>query len=570
MYSDEDDFVVKWWEGRSLANPADVVGESREAECRRLVGEQRFRETQLQIILMLEIIALESATALANATGPKSGDADAEPSVPTKSRQKKPEDLKSLLDLLLDRLCIWQSLSTDQGLDNGSNSSKSKPKGPDKKESDVLRDFCAEVIIPFYASRLPDRCKVISRKLGGLNSVSPARPPLAKAASTSQVLPGATIPRERPEKHRRSLHRVLTDEKSVSQQRPPSLSRSNAAPSNRPVKRDESEPVHPVKAANRRGIQKSKRIDNREVDLDAVAKQHEAKIKKMNALKEQKKELDDAINALRKPNRSLVSRDFADSVAQRTSSSSRKAKNPLRNPTGVGVQVMATPRVNRRRDVGLHRQQRTKVYSPDTQEPDPPSSEMHIPSSAIRPVPCKDGDGGTADANNSSRIRARTLNAIQETPSRGHSRQSDPLGLNKKDQHDQDGEPPLPLPPLRKSTKDSTSPFKVPPHPLQTPRAKRQRHLTYLHSTPTHQPSVKGSNTSQLSRISGHLAPVTPLKYVEIAAVDEDKDELALIPASSPPVLPGPRLDETSPRKAKSIYESLGWDNYDDDIDELA
>ncbi|KAG5437978.1 hypothetical protein PCANB_000324 [Pneumocystis canis] len=73
--------------------------------------------------------------------------------------EDQPVDIEQYLDLLIDRLCIWQALNDTHLLDSGTFDSKS--------DNDQLRQFCAEVVIPFYASKLPDVCNALSIKCGG-------------------------------------------------------------------------------------------------------------------------------------------------------------------------------------------------------------------------------------------------------------------------------------------------------------------------------------------------------------------------------------------------------------------
>ncbi|PGH14153.1 hypothetical protein AJ80_06020 [Polytolypa hystricis UAMH7299] len=387
LYPEENDFIPQWWKGRALSEATMIRESSREEETKRLVSDLRFRETQLQILLILEAISLEGS--LNQASGERSL-VKPQDGKGKKQSKKKTQDLNVLLELLADRLCIWHTVSFDEltVLEGGKNREQSKQSTA--KESDKLKDFCTEVIIPFYAPRLPEQCKTISRKMGAPIAVSPIRPTRSQAQSGTGAQPGAAVKRLQPNKAKRTLQRVLTDEKIASKGRVPSLSRSSTAPSIPQLKRKSSEPASlSLIPGGRGGIQKAKRVDNREVDLDAVARQHEAKFKKMNMLLEQKRELDAAINALRKPNRELVTRDLADSVDRKAiSSSSRKSKHPTRNPFAQGVQVMATPKTSRKKDCNvsvpsLHRDgklaQENPAYSP-------PVSEIQvIPSSTARP-----------------------------------------------------------------------------------------------------------------------------------------------------------------------------------------
>ncbi|KAL2368093.1 hypothetical protein BDBG_09318 [Blastomyces gilchristii SLH14081] len=394
LYPEESDLVRKWWRNRSLSEASVPQQSSRQEEVKRLIGDLRLRETQLQVLLILETISLE-ASYNSKAAQVLSAAAETQASKPQKrTKGKKQQDLNVLLELLVDRLCIWHAVSFSDILLTDSANGKSESAGK-ATENDKLRDFCTEVIIPFYAGRLPDQCKTISRKLGGPIAISPSRPPISRSKSGSAAQPGAAVKRTHSQRSQRTLQRVLTDEKMASRSRAPSLSRSNTVASLDGLKRENSEPpLLSLISGARGGIQKPKRVDNREIDLDAVAKQHEVKLKRMNSLLEQKKELDAAINALRKPNRELVAKDFAETVERRVSTgSTRKSKNPVRNPFGQGVQVMATPRGSRKKDCSavagesLTRISRALSSSNEKLVPSPAlSSDIQlIPSSSTRP-----------------------------------------------------------------------------------------------------------------------------------------------------------------------------------------
>ncbi|EEH45777.1 uncharacterized protein PADG_01927 [Paracoccidioides brasiliensis Pb18] len=354
LYPEETGFIMKWWKNRSFSEASVPRESSRKEEMKRLIGDLRMRETQLQVLLILETIYLE-ASAGKSCEGSSSTETRVIQAA-KKTNAEKQQDLNVLLELLVDRLCIWHAVSFGDLLHTESSSSTGKKETTGKSaENDKLRDFCTEVIIPFYAGRLPDQCKAISRKLGGPVAISPSRPvAISHSKSGRTVQPGASVKRTRSRRsQQRTLQRVLTDEKlASSKSRAPSLSRSSSGPSIPGLKREVSEPpLLSLISGARGGIQKPKRVDNREVDLDAVAKQHEMKLKKMNSLLDQKRELDAAIMALRKPNRELVAKDFVEAAEKRVSTgSSRKSKNPVRIPNGQGVQVMATPKGLKKRD----------------------------------------------------------------------------------------------------------------------------------------------------------------------------------------------------------------------------
>lgn len=202
----EDELVRRWWSDRQdhqtslalgpdgQAHDADSAESLLAAQISKATAELRTRECLAQIVLIFEALALESeaATANANATGESqagsAGQTDTtdlpNPGCDDESATKKPEknprkekrvDLELAADLLADRLCIWQSLE-----DPAIPVLKEKPSGvhsPTKSDAngtgeppDMLRDFCTEVIVPFYIVRLPSIAGAIARKFGWTGS----------------------------------------------------------------------------------------------------------------------------------------------------------------------------------------------------------------------------------------------------------------------------------------------------------------------------------------------------------------------------------------------------------------
>ncbi|KAL4893973.1 DNA replication regulator SLD3-domain-containing protein [Aspergillus ambiguus] len=548
LYPEEDRFIRRWWKDRALTDHGVPVETSREAELKKHVSDLRMRETQLQILLILETLALEAAVAeaakktAAAAHGEKSDDKTPKE---TKAKSKKAQELSVMLELHLDRLCIWHAVSfEDTAVPDPAKAYNSHHMTGKKVESDAIRDFCTEVIIPFYASRLPDRCKSITRKLG----VSAAISPFPKKSSRGE--PGAAVERQPPAKHpRRSLHRVSTDERasSHSQRRSaPSLSRSSTAPSHVETKRESMEPLLPILSASvRGGIQKAKRVENREVDLNAVARQHETKLKKVQMLADQKKELDAAIVALRKPNRELVARDIADDAdKRRAGSSGRKPKNPVRNPLGQGVQVAATPRGSRKKDVmtaGLPPVP-TSLSRPFTQ---PRGSFFGGDGSPQMVVP------GSASVFDTPR---RDVGAIQETPTRRPARPLDSF-----DDDDVGG---------ASASFPSGNLFRVPRRPAP-PRA------TDATAVPAPAPSTPVSSrhvdafSQPLPRGKSSMVVETPPRQAPAPTSVPGPTSTAVLdtpPVKKMPALRVPEEGATVPATPeKSIYAQLGWDN-----DELA
>lgn len=158
------------------------------------------------------------------------------------------------------------------------------------------------------------------------------RPSLTKSTSlsTESSRPGAVTKRAIPNSGRRSLQRVLTNERRAREgSRGPSgaisLMRSATAPAVPTLKREESETpslaiipsadFQPI-FAGRSGVQKSKKFSQREVDLSSLFNSNEAKSKKVSI----EAELKDAISALKRPNRLLAGQTLAEIAEKRVSS----------------------------------------------------------------------------------------------------------------------------------------------------------------------------------------------------------------------------------------------------------
>ncbi|KAJ5152077.1 DNA replication regulator Sld3 [Penicillium capsulatum] len=589
LYPEEEDFIRKWWKDRSMME-SSTQETSREGETKKHISELRLRETQLQILLILEVIALESNPI--DDTKAKKETAVAEnKDAPKKSKAKKPQDLNVLLELHLDRLCIWHAVSMEESTAAESAKTSAFNEGHmsgKNVESDVVRDFCTEVVIPFYASRLPDKCKLITRKFGVSGGISPA----AKKSQSSgkRPEPGSEIKRQQPApKSRRSLHRVLTDEKTAaaSQSRHPTLHRSNTAPSKQETNRDSMEPLLPMLVSGnvRGGIQQAKRAENREVDLNAVARQHESKLRKVQMLVDQKKELDAAIHTLRKPNRELVAQDIAEDVAKRvtTGGSSRKPKNPVRNPLGQGVQVMATPRGNRKKNtvVGLPPMPRSlapsRSFTGEMQDDSlPESSPVVVPSSGRRAISFSGSDSNPFSSRRPVDRSGKTeLGSIQETPTRPSSKlfsdsksgvlsdvRQVPSSLNK-------GRslfrvPNIPEP--RSATADQSM---VP----TTPVSSRQKSVSSSIQSSSRQftQSLQAARSSAIMETppkqqKADSFPVRSVPFHPSAPVTHTTQPRA----QSPPAVMGTPVKGAAavpmtPEKPQSIYDQLGWD--DDEMD---
>lgn len=409
LYNTEDSFIKSWWENHDA--DAETPGAAREDTTRSRISKLRVREILLQIILILETLALEKLCPPPDPNDdlPFPAVVEATPGDKTaRSKAKKPRDLPALVAVHLDRLSIW-SLSAGEGTSTSKEGTTSSAPtltttgGSDA--TDILRNFCLEVVVPFFSARLPSLCDTICRKLGGPRVSSPARPPLRKSSSmsTAPSRPSAIIKKSASTESRRSLQRALTDEKlqARSKSRRPSVAvsllRSATAPILPPtLKREGSEaaslssiPAMNSQHASRTAAHKARKPSQTENDM-SVGTLPDRKSKKANI----EAELKYAISALKKPNRQLAGQttvDLAEKRALASASQSRKAKKPTRNPgfenmRPNGVQILATPKKPRSQNMGPGSQMFSQYQAEPELEPSfvPPSSISRVPSSGHR------------------------------------------------------------------------------------------------------------------------------------------------------------------------------------------
>ena len=257
----------------------------------------------------------------------------------------------------------------------------------------VLHSFCVEVIVPFYMNRLPEQALMVNKKLGGPAHTLPPKRKAMKPPTTSRKSGEPRAPESK--KSRRSLARVATDTNVRTVERvTPSLSRSmtDSVVSNG-IKREGSEiPLSaipfqrsPSKSA-RQSMSQMKHLQGRQIDLSQPSAAAAAKLKQKQRVEE---DLQEAISALKKPNRGLAAGDYMAAIEQHgfgSTNRSRKQKNPVRK-TVKDVQVSATPRMGRRtknmveQTPSRHRQPSfARVPAGEAAR----SSDFCIPSSAAR------------------------------------------------------------------------------------------------------------------------------------------------------------------------------------------
>lgn len=316
---DEVKYVKKW----VVSNFGEhAVLKKGDKQLKDKIEELKIRETELQIIVLLEILSIRKEHRMPDPAHAE----DEEPA--KKTKKQKPNKLKkkakkakvidkeTLLDLLVDRLCIWRSLGATLAEMMG----EGKIITSSTQEQDSLRHFCMEVVMAFYSSRLPDKVTSISKKCN--NNAQPNAPP-----------PSVKKPQPPAPKKRGGLSRSFTAPVSS-----PGDSLANS------LSRDLLGGPSKNKASVRTGGMDASKLAKREVAVSTIKSKKEDK-GVMDELKE-------AINALKRPNRGLHGQVDMQSRESRLfglkGKGARKSANPTRIPPPAiankpNVLVAATP-----------------------------------------------------------------------------------------------------------------------------------------------------------------------------------------------------------------------------------
>ncbi|KAI9676253.1 MAG: hypothetical protein M1829_003082 [Trizodia sp. TS-e1964] len=336
LYNDEGEYVSRWWRGRDEDNP---MRGSVESELAARVSSLRIRETELQMILILELLSLQES--LKGISQPKEGSIEA-----PKSKRSRPrvKDVDLCLDLLIDRLYIWQSVGNSQIADGKTPDEKSQANQADigrRAATDSVQNFWAGIIIPFYAPRLPGKCQALARKMAGSSSPNHSKTVKPKPTNRSDKQPTKD---PKPTK-KLSLHRVLSNEKHAARTvhfTPTSLQRP--LPKRESSAKNATPSIAPP--ASRVSLPSALKLRQREVDLSVAP----TAAKSTASLDSQ---LQGAIIALRKPDRAYIAGQIAqERKARGVGDRGKKSKRPQRQPPAAAaslsvdrnVQVKATPR----------------------------------------------------------------------------------------------------------------------------------------------------------------------------------------------------------------------------------
>lgn len=156
LYPNEDALIRKWWSGHDDEAESGAPGDSRDERTKRRISQLRIRETQLQMIIILEILALQRTFNSEDVEGDLPTALPTTEAVDIKQKPikcKKSDHLTMLIDVHIDRLCIWQSLAVEEATKGPTSHTQSSSEHKDAStgratHTDILRDFCIEVIAP--------------------------------------------------------------------------------------------------------------------------------------------------------------------------------------------------------------------------------------------------------------------------------------------------------------------------------------------------------------------------------------------------------------------------------------
>ncbi|KAI8629176.1 DNA replication regulator SLD3-domain-containing protein [Xylariaceae sp. FL1651] len=402
LYPNEDDHIRKWWTVHRPQSREESTTKSTEQHDTKLqISRLRSRETQLQMIIILEILALEPLLVReipddSKLPGlPLDEFSELPKEVSTKKRNK--HNLPFLLDIHADRLCIWQSIALDEVnlLDDTQVVSRSEAQKSSTSASDPLKDFCVDIVVPFFSARLPEYCDSINRKLGGPAILLPSKSNEKKPEqlSKAKAKPGTATKRPAPSKSARTLETVLskeTERNRRSMSRGPrgviALMRSASTPTIPLLKREASEPLTLTNIPKAESSTSQQKLTPSARPATAKRSWTEAKEKRDAFIKA---ELQDAISTLRRPNRDVVGKAMAEAVERRATTSLsqlKKSRKPTQHHQYQNI-VKATPVGNRFHDVlatGPDSQSAPlQKYNTIPEETVLPSSSM-VPSSAPR------------------------------------------------------------------------------------------------------------------------------------------------------------------------------------------
>ncbi|KAI0406785.1 DNA replication regulator SLD3-domain-containing protein [Xylaria palmicola] len=569
LYPNEPEHVRRWWaihKPQPKDDEESTTKSTEQQETKLQISLLRSRETQLQMIIILEILALEPLVVSENANvsqlpglPPTEASLQSPDAVPTKKRNK--HNLPFLLDVLADRLCIWQSTAFDEFniINESQTGSRPESQKPSKPTSDPLKDFCVDIIVPFFSARLPEQCDSINRKLGGPVMMPPPKPSRKRNEAISKAKSRPSVPVKQPARSNSTkiLENFLskeTERNRRSMSRGPggviALMRSASTPTIPLLKRETSEPLS-LASIPKADSSASQANHPSPVALESTKRRAETKEKRDAFVKA---ELQDAISTLRRPNRDVVGKAMAEADERRVVTSLsqlRKSRKPIQHNRFQNV-VKATPVGSRFYNV-LAKENKSQLvpiqrFSKTVEEQSLPPSSM-VPSSAPRKRNREAAFG--REPASQPMLNLPTPEQIVATPAKQSALDSNFLSI----------------PPPDEGIVLASSP--VMPRKISQPSFVKTRPTTLGHrdsgiemplSPAGHkilaETPIKLRQNNSMASID-HYITVTPVKKRILGKSDD-------VSAGGIEASDTECGNENNPGRKLTIFERLGWDEYDD------
>lgn len=155
MWTGEIEQVKRWWTANKLDVGDDDDTSFNPKEVKYHISCLRTRETQLQMIILLEVLALEAMAPVQDTQDPQLPGMRAEDqpkeTVEATPKKKDKHNYPALLNLHADRMSIWQTtLLEEMKMIAAEAQAKSgqQPHKPDRADSDPSKDFCIDIVVP--------------------------------------------------------------------------------------------------------------------------------------------------------------------------------------------------------------------------------------------------------------------------------------------------------------------------------------------------------------------------------------------------------------------------------------
>ncbi|KAK7208391.1 DNA replication regulator SLD3-domain-containing protein [Myxozyma melibiosi] len=147
---EEEKYIRRWWDQDEEVRKPKLWN--------RKIDEIKRRETKMQIILALEILAQDRERRRAEEEKSTEGSSVQEE---RGHENEETKNLRTLVEVLLDRLYIWQMVSDVESI------IVAAAEGAGREKTDEVREFCLQVVVPYFGARLAEEIGGLVERCGG-------------------------------------------------------------------------------------------------------------------------------------------------------------------------------------------------------------------------------------------------------------------------------------------------------------------------------------------------------------------------------------------------------------------